>query len=166
MAIAFELVVNFGTDQAAVDQARAAVLDHPPLVAGEHRIPLHPPLLFTPDGGYLEMSVLPVGVGWGIAMEHHAPRLPLTPDELDEVGFGLYDLLHRFTGYLAAVVGKNPEDLVDLDELRADYADEVATGQLPGLVLADEVHQELHGSGFTRFAPGHLWIPYQGEWRP
>jgi hypothetical protein len=64
-----------------------------------------------------------------------------------------------------AIAGRNPEGLVDLDELRTEWASEVTTGQMPGLVLSDDLHDELHGSGFTRFAPGFRWVPYRGEHR-
>ncbi|GAA4935051.1 hypothetical protein [Actinoplanes utahensis] len=171
MAIAFELVVNFGANHDAAERARAAVSGHPPLHVGDHRIPLHEPLLMTARSSsgreFLEMSVLPVGVGSGVAPDRGRRSIPLTGEEFGLLGHGLYGLLRRFTGYRAAQVGWNPEDRVDLDELRSDWMAELATGRMPGLTLADDVHRDLHrdlhGSGFTRFAPGHVWIPYRGE---
>ncbi|MDI6105789.1 hypothetical protein QLQ12_45150 [Actinoplanes sp. NEAU-A12] len=174
MAVLFELVVNFGANHAAAEQAHATVLNHPRLQAGEHQIPLHEPRLMTTrskDGNeYLEMAVLPVGVGIGGAMDHGRRIIELTAEELSELGHGLYGLLRQLTGYHAAQVGWDPEGRVDLDELRSDWSDELATGRLPGLTLAEEIHQELQGFGFTRFAPGYVWIPYRGEqsspWSP
>lgn len=167
MAIVFELVVNFGANHAAAGQARAAVLDHHDLPAGGYRIPLHEALLTTTRSNsgteYLEMSVLPAGVGFGVAMDRGRRAVRLTSDELSELGYGLYGLLRQFTGYRAAQVGWDPEGRTDPDELRTEWTEELAGGRLPGLVLADDVHQELQGSGFTRFAPGHVWIPYRGE---
>lgn len=170
MAIAFELVANFGANHAAAEQARAAVLGHPLLRAGEHRIPLHQPLLRTTrsDSGneYLEMVVLPIGIGAGVAMDRGHQVVRLAAEELSELGHALYGLLRQLTGYRAAQVGWDPEGRVDFDELQSDWKEELATGRLPGLVLAEDVHHELQGSGFTRFAPGYVWIPYQGERPP
>lgn len=167
MATVFELVVNFGLNHAAAERAHAIALGHPPLRAGEHRIPLHEPLLVTArsHGGntYLEMTVLPVGVGSGVAMDHRYQIIRLTSAELSDLGHGLYGLLRQFTGYHAAQVGWDPEGRVDLDELRSGWTAELAAGRLPGLTLAEGVHQRLQGSGFTRFASGHVWIPYRGE---
>jgi hypothetical protein len=168
MAIAFELVINFGSNQTAAFAALRLTADYPSLAAGKHDVPLHEPLITTARGYYdgephLEMSILPVGVGWKVALDRDHERLPLKAAELSELGGGLYELLKRFTGYHAAQVGWDPEDRVDPAELRHDYADELAAGELPGLVLAEELHQDLQGQGFVPFARGFVWIPYQGE---
>jgi hypothetical protein len=55
------------------------------------------------------------------------------------------------------------EGRVDPAELRHDYADDLAAGELPGLVLAEDLHEDLQGQGFVPFAQGFVWIPYQGE---
>ena len=73
MAICFELVVNFGENAEA---ARAAApVDPRPLAlqAGNHRIPLHRALM-NRTGSYIELSVIPVGVGWGGGPGRHAPE--------------------------------------------------------------------------------------------
>jgi hypothetical protein len=167
MGVAFELVINFGSDHAAVADARQLAVNHPPLPAGHHHIRLHEPLVTTVrdyDGApYLEMSILPVGVGWGVGLDRNHERLRLTAGELSELGNGLYQLLGQFTGYRAGQVGWDPEWRVDPGELRHDWADEMEAGQLPGLVLAEDVLQDLRGQGFVPFAPGFVWIPYQGE---
>lgn len=65
MAIVFELVVNFGSDQASADAARHLTVSHPSLAAGEHLVQLHEPLVTTVRGydgePYLEMAIVPVG---------------------------------------------------------------------------------------------------------
>lgn len=178
MALAFELVINYGGHRQAVELARAVVSEYPPLRAGHHAVPLHRPLLSDlrsdPRRGlrvpeaepYLELSILPVGVGYGVALDRDHPRLQLTTDELTELGYGLYRLLSQLTGYQAAMVGWDPEDLVDLAELRSEWSEELGAGLLPGLVLSHEVLRSLSaGAGFQPFASGFDWIPYQGERR-
>jgi hypothetical protein len=178
MALAFELVINYGRHRQAVDDTCAVVSEHPPLKAGRHAVPLHRPLLSdmrtdprralrAPEAEpYLELSILPVGVGYGVGLDHDYPRLALTSDELTELGHGLYRLLSRCTGYQAAMVGWDPEGFVDLTELRMEWSQELRAGLLPGLVLSHEVLGSVSaGAGFQPFAPGFDWIPYQGERR-
>jgi hypothetical protein len=167
MAIAFELVINFGSDQAAADAACDLTGKQPALTAGQHRVQLHKPLVRTARGyhgqPHLEMAIIPVGVGWGVGLDRHHERLRLTADEFSELGHGLYRLLAHFSRYRAAQVGWDPEGRVDPAELQQDRADELDAGQLPGLVLAEDLHWDLRGRGFVPFAPGFVWIPYQGE---
>ncbi|MEV4534465.1 hypothetical protein AB0J82_11610 [Asanoa sp. NPDC049518] len=169
MAIAFELVVNFGSEgdaaRAACDLARSAAA----IPVGERTIRLHEPLLASTagsDGGsYLELSVLPVGVGWGVVLDRGHEPVRLSAAELTTLGRALYDLLATFSGYQAAKVGWDPEWQIDLAELRQDWADELATGDptLSGLVLAEAVLADLRGRRFVPFSPGFRWIPYLGE---
>ncbi|MCB5164404.1 hypothetical protein LG634_06090 [Streptomyces bambusae] len=160
MAVCFELVVNFGGDVAA---ARAAAGIEPwpfTLPSGDHRIPLHRPVLSVTDGSAW-LSVLPAAVGYGVAMDGSLPRFELTEAELAELGGGLYGLLARFEGYLAAMVGWDPEPLLDVDDLAADWAGELADGALPGLVLAEHLRTRLPlGPEWVPFRPGHVWLPY------
>lgn len=163
MAICFELVVNFGEN---VEEARAAALVTPrpmTLQAGSHRIPLHRALI-NRTSTYIELSVLPVAVGWGVALDGTLPRTRLTAAELTELATGLYRLLAGFNGYVAAKVGWDPEGLLDPEELKTDWADELADGTINGLVLCQALHDELSlGGNYVEFQPGYLWIPYQGE---
>jgi hypothetical protein len=178
MALAFELVINYGQDRPASEDACAVVAAHPPLKAGRHVVPLHRPLLsdmrvdarraLRPAGAepYFELSILPVGVGYGLSLDRDHPHLQLTVDELTELGHGLYRLLAQLTNYQVAMVGWDPEWFVDLAELREEWSEELQTGSLPGLVLSHEALRSLAaGAGFQPFAPGFDWIPYQGERR-
>jgi hypothetical protein len=123
MAVLFELVVNFGTDMKAAEAAaehvdRAGHID----VRGVH-VPLPGPFvtgLGSPD--YIEFTVVPSGIGWGPHLKPPAfdPR-SLTSDEITQIGHTLYALLRAFTGYRAAIVGWNPESLVDLEDLETDW---------------------------------------------
>ncbi|MFI0404493.1 hypothetical protein [Actinomadura sp. 3N508] len=163
MAICFELVVNFGDNATA---ARAAFLTASKLEnlhAGAHRIPLHRPLLTT-AGSYVELSVLPVAVGWGVALDGSLPRFQLTAAEFTELGHQLYELLATFDGYLTAKVGWDPEPLLDPVELKSEWMGELADGSLSGLVLCERLHSELGlGDDYVPFQPGYRWIPYRGE---
>lgn len=170
MAIVFELVAGFGPDAAAARAAAAVDLRGWRLPAGPHRIPLHPPFL-TMAGPSAQVSVLPVGVGWGVAAERGHPRLALTAAELSELGRGLYEVLAGFTGYTVARVGWEPEGVLDdLAESWSDWAAELRDGSLHGLVLSDSRYAELDADiGLARsqayevFRPGYRWVPYRGE---
>ncbi|MBO0804112.1 MAG: hypothetical protein J2P25_13690 [Nocardiopsaceae bacterium] len=163
MAICFELVVNFGEN---IDGARSAALANPSpmtLQAGSHRVPLHRALI-NRSGSCIELSVIPVAVGWGVALDGTLPRTRLTAAELTELGAGLYRLLTGFSGYLTAKVGWDPEGFLDPEELQSDWTDDLADGTIDGLVLCDALHGELGlGSNYVEFQPGYQWIPYQGE---
>jgi len=167
VAIAFELAVNFGSDEAAAHAACELVIGAAPLTAGNQQVPLHEPLLHlvqAEDGSqYRLMTVLPVGVGWGVAIDRGRERRSLTAAQLTDLGHGLYGLLGRFRGYQVAQVGWDPEGLVDPVELRHEQVDELAAGTLPGLVLAEDILPDLRGSGFVPFRPGFVWLPYAGE---
>jgi hypothetical protein len=163
MAICFELVVNFGEN---AEGARAAALTNPGpamiLQAGSHQIPLHRASIT--HGSYIELSVVPVSVGWNVSFDGTLPRTELSAAELTELGTGLYRLLAMFSGYLAAKVGWDPEGFVDPAELESDMAGELADGTIDGLVLCQALHSELGlGSNYVQFQPGYLWIPYRGE---
>jgi hypothetical protein len=178
MALAFELVINYGRHRQAVEHARAVVSEYPPLRAGRHAVPWHQPVLSdlgadprralrVPEAEpYLELSILPVGVGYGVGLDRDHPRLQLTTDELTELGHGLYRLLSQFRGYQAAMAGWDPEHLVDLAELHTEWSEELGAGMLPGLVLSHAARRSLSaGAGFQPFGSGFDWIPYQGERR-
>jgi len=63
-------------------------------------------------------------------------------------------------GYLAAMVGWDPEGVVDLAELRADWSEELSRGELPGMVLSTEARRTLAPSTrFEPFADGFEWLP-------
>jgi hypothetical protein len=152
MAVIFELVAGFGDDQEAA--ARAAATVPGSLRVGTRTIALHRPLL---SGG--ELSVIPVGVSHGMPMDRDLPRTEL--DDLTALAHGLYDVLRTMRGYEAAMVGWDPEGFVDLAELRSDWSEELAAGDLPGLVLSEAVRRTLApNTTFEPFAPGFEWLPY------
>ena len=167
MAIVFELVINFGSDRGAADEAVRLVRTHPPLTAGQHRVLLHDPLLNVVRGiggePYLEMSIVPARVGWKVGLDRGEVRLALTAAELTELGAGLYRLLRQLTDYRVAQVGWDPEGLVDLAKLEQEWADEIAAGQMDGLVLAEGMRHQLGTDAFKPFVVGFIWIPYRGE---
>ncbi|SBT43587.1 hypothetical protein [Micromonospora auratinigra] len=167
MAIVFELVVNFGDDDIAARAAHRRVVGAPPLVAGGRDVRLHEPLLGRARGldgsPYLLMSVIPVGVGWGVALDQEHEPVRLSAPQLTGLGHQLYRLLAGFTGYRAARVGWDPEAFTDPAELRQEWADELRSGALPGLVLAEDVLPGMRGAAFTPFTTGFVWLPYTGE---
>lgn len=132
-------------------------------MVGQHAIPLHRPLIRTVDG-YIEMSVLPVAVGVKVAIDGTLPRIRLTTAELTDLGNQFYGLLARFDGYVAAMVGWDPESWVDVEELKSEYLEYLADGKVRGLVVSDALHVELGlGADYVELRPGYRWIPYQGE---
>jgi hypothetical protein len=109
------------------------------------------------------MSIIPARVGYGLPGERTQDRLRLTANELTQLGEGLYRLLALLSGYLAAQVGWDAEGCIDLAELREEWPEVLPASEISGLVLAEDVHRDLHGQGFVPFAPGFLWSPYQGQ---
>jgi hypothetical protein len=168
MAICFQLVVNFGQN---VEAARAAALAESPtlLHVGDHGIPTHKPSLmyegpYIVKSPYIEVSVMPVAVSRGAAIDGTLPRFILSAAELSELGRQLYDRLARWDGYDLAMVGWEKEDFVDPETLRTEYREELASGSIHGLVLSRKMHADFGlGSNYVEFAPGFLWIPYCGE---
>jgi hypothetical protein len=171
VALVFELVINAGPDREAADGIGATLTGLAPLPAGRHRVALHPPLirpLRGEDGtAYHEISLVPVGVGVKVARDVGVPPLLLDPDELRELGNGLYEVLRTCRGYRAAIVGWDPEQFVDLAELAGTWADEARAGELSGLVLSDDAVHDLTARGVEvtvePFAPGASWMPYRGS---
>lgn len=145
---------------------RAAALANPrstTLQAGGHRIPVHRALT-NRTSSYIELSVVPVAVGWGVGLDGTLPRVPLSAAELTELGSGLYRLLEQFDGDVVAKVGWDPEGFLDPSDLKRDWADELAVGAIDGLVFSEAMHDELKlGENYVEFQPGYRWIPYRGE---
>jgi hypothetical protein len=97
-------------------------------------------------------------------LDRDAECVALDRTQLSALGHGLYALLSRMSGYQAAQVGWDPEGLIDLAELRHEWSDELARGEIPGLALSTAVRESLQRTaGFQRFSPGYDWIPYRGE---
>jgi hypothetical protein len=163
MAIIFELVVNFGLDDDAVADATEELDRKATVEVRGVQLPVTPPFV-TPleTSGYLEFSVHPRGIGAG----GPGPYPPFNPrdlgdDEIGAVGDQLYHCLRRFHRYEAAVVGWDPESMVDPAELEAEVPDG-RISRLNGLVLADGLIDSWRPSGFVPFEPGYSWVPYRG----
>jgi hypothetical protein len=163
MAIIFELVVNFGLHDDAVVDATEELDRKPTIEVRGVQLPVTPPFVTTLEtSGYLEFSVHPRGIGTG----GPGPYPPFNPrdlgdDEIGAVGDQLYDCLRRFHGYEAAVVGWDPESLVDPAELE-DQVPDGRISRLNGLVLGDRLIESWRPSGFVPFEPGYSWVPYRG----
>jgi hypothetical protein len=167
VAIVFELVVHYDEDGAELRSARDLFARWPPIVAGQHRVPLHAPRLRATGLGRYELSIVPVSVSHGNAMDGTLPRLALTESELSELGTELYRILAKLDGYRCAAVGWDPEHLFDEepgDEAESDWREEIEAGYLQGLVLSEAVRKDLSidSSRLENFAPGFSWVPYQG----
>ena len=175
MAVVFELVVNFGQDEMSVSAAEEELERHPPVEVRGTPLPLTPPFVtrFSAAGGgirYIEFTVHPRGIGYG----GPGPNAPfhtrdLSNDEISSIGESLYELLRRFRGYDVAVVGWDPEGLVDVRELEVGYVEDGSIFDLKGLVLANHLVAQWNlGTAFVPFDPEHHWLPYQGTrnaWR-
>jgi hypothetical protein len=166
MAVLFELVVNFGTDKEAAGTAAELVRGAGHVDVRGVQAPLGDPYVteLTRPSAYIEFSVHPRGIGYG----GPGPRPDLDPhsltaDEITRIGHALYDLLRGFSGYRAAIVGWDPESLVDLEDLETDWR----TGDPPGyngLVLADDLCERWRlGPEWRVFEPGYRWLPYSGS---
>jgi len=168
MAIIFELVVNFGRDEAAVAAATDELDRHPTVEVRGVRLPLTPPYVTTlhlsEALSYIEFSVNPRG----ISAPCRGPNPPfkaqeLSNDELTSVGDQLYERLRRFHGYEAALVGWDPESLVDVGWLESDYVPDRSLSRVEGLVLSERLIESWgQPEGFAPFEPGFSWIPYRG----
>jgi hypothetical protein len=167
MARPFELVLNAGPDRATAEQVAACLKDLPALPAGPHRVSVTPQpsirVMRGDDGlGYQEVSVAAIGPGW-VTTRTAWRSLQLTEDELTQLALGLYEALRRCDGYRAAVVGWDPDNLVDLGELAECWTEELsAGGSLPGLVLSQETITALGVTAeMERFSPGFFSMPYR-----
>jgi hypothetical protein len=169
VAIVFELVVSFGVDaQPAVDAAAKAVrrVDH--LELRGVPVPLSGPFISEagePDA-YIEFSVAADGLGYGERRPKPAfdPR-SLTEEEMSKVGRALYDLLGEFSGYRAAIVGWDPESLVDVNDYETEWRNGEPLGY-DGLVLADDLCARWGlGPEWVAFRDGYRWLPYSGSRR-
>jgi hypothetical protein len=166
MAVIFELVVNFGTDNEAAGAAAELVRRLAHIDVRGVPVPLGEPFVteFSQPHAYTEFSVHPRGIGYGgPGPKPDLDPRSLTGDEITRIGHALYDLLRGFTGYRAAIVGWDPESLVDLDDLEADWCN----GDPPrynGLVLADDLCKRWRlGPEWSAFEPGYRWLPYSGS---
>jgi hypothetical protein len=113
---------------------------------------------------HIEFAVSPRGLGYG------GPTGPqefdvrtISSEELTSAGEQLYTVLRSMDGYLAAYVGWDPEETVDLDELRGGWVESGELDRLSGLVLAREV-AERWGiiDRMLEFEAGYVWLPYAG----
>ena len=165
MAMIFELVINAGPNRTSAERVAECLSGVPRLHAGRYRVSLIPPqnrAVRGEDGAvYHEVTVMAAGVGHARTSDVDR-ELPLDVEELSELAQGLYEVLRRCRGYRAAVVGWNPEYLVDTAELARDWVEELRAGTCHGLVLADETLEQLVPSArLEPFAPGFSWIPYR-----
>ena len=164
MAVLFELVVNFGTDEQGVEAAVDAVQRVGRVEVRGLSVPLGDPYVtrLKSDDPYIEFSVVARGLGTdrpASALDFD-PR-SLTNEEMTQVGHGLYDLLRNFSGYRAALVGCDSESLVDMTELESEWR----AGELDydGLVLAEDLCERWRlGPAWVAFNPGFRWLPYSG----
>jgi hypothetical protein len=165
MAVLFELVVNFGTGKEAAGAAAELVRRTARIVVRGVPVPLGEPFISElTSPGYIEFTVHPRGIGYGgPAPKPDLDPRTLTSDEITRIGHALYGLLRGFSGYRAAIVGWDPESLVDLQDLDADWRN----GDPPdynGLVLARDLCDKWQlGPEWTAFQPGYRWLPYSGS---
>jgi hypothetical protein len=166
MPVLFELVVNFGANEQAVQSATEGTrrLDH--IEVRGVSLPLNGPFVSRPGSPnpHTEWSVF-VG-GMGVRASGPKPDIDprsLTTEEITHVGHALYDLLGTFTGYRAAAVGWNRKSLVDIDDLETHWQN----GEPPtekGLVLADDLCDRWGlGRQWVNFSTGYRWEPYAGS---
>jgi hypothetical protein len=169
MAVLFGLVVNFGTGKEAAGAAAEHVRRAGHIDVRGIPVPLGEPYVheLARPSAYIEFSVYPRGIGYGgPGPKPDLDPRSLTSDEITRIGYALYDLLKSFSGYRAAIVGWNPEALVDVEDLELDWRNGDPPGY-SGLVLADDLCQRWRlGPDWTAFRPGYRWLPYSGSEKP
>ena len=166
VAIVFELVVNFGANERGARSATEGVRRFGHIEVRGVPLPLGGPFVnrLRSPTPYIEFSVFVGGMGVGTPGPRPDidPR-SLTSEEITHVGLALYELLGGFSGYRAAVVGWDPESLVDVEDLETDWQN----GDPPeydGLVLADDLCERWGlGREWVAFATGYRWLPYSGS---
>lgn len=168
MAIAFELVADFADDKDAADHCRQWLESRIMSVEiDQFTINLHQPLI----AGYphanptcFKVSVIPANVGCRVALDESDERIQLDDHQLSRLGTHLYDLLRGAPGYQLAMVGWDVDFLLDVDELKSDWASEIRDGSFDGLVVNKSLVHRLPASEyFTDFDDEHIWLPYTGS---
>ncbi len=166
MAVVFELVVDFREDEKAAQAYSDWLVGQPNYTtAAAKRIELHRPLLqrtkqWGIDNFYV--SLIPVGVGHGVALDVQKPKISLGKEEFVELGLKLYDRVRGVPHYQLAMVGWDVDNWLSLEELKADWTKEISEGSLKGLVVSKTVLPELPTSEhFAPFDNDHDWIPYR-----
>jgi len=159
MAVVFELVVNFGENETAVADAEAICGSVPPVCVRGIDVSLTGPHIAHFAQSYIEFSVGLYGVSRGYKVHPQFKVTDLTNDDMSEFRDHLYGLLRQFDGFVAAIVGWDPEEVVDLPLLR-DRVDEYGLDRLDGLVLASDIVVDWGlVAEFSDFAPGYSWLP-------
>ncbi len=169
MATVFELVINFGGNRDGVDTALETLKRYPVLSLRGLAIPLLPACVteFKSSVGedYIEFSVSPQGIRYG----GERPTDPvdartITFDELSNLGEQLFDLLRRFDGYDVAVVGWDPEGIVDPNEMKDELLLDGRIYRLDGIVVRNQLAATWGlDERFEPFAKGYRWIRYRGS---
>ena len=166
VGLVFELVVNFGRNHDKVGAATEAVRRLHTLHVRGVEVPLGEPYVsrFPGPRGYIEFSVWPRGIGYGPSKIPNLDPASLTELELTGIGHDLYSLLRQFDGYRAAIVGWDPEEIVDLHELETEWIKSGDVASLDGLVLATDLKNRWQlDERFVPFAEGYCWLPYGGS---
>jgi hypothetical protein len=165
MGVVFELVVNFGHNEPGVEAATGVVRSTGSVRVRGIDLPLGDPHVTRSAGprGYIEFTVWARGVGYGSPAHPELDPLSMTEPEITAVGYDLYALLGRFDGYRAAIVGWDPEQLVDLHELESEWVAAGDINGLDGLVVATDLRNRWQlDDAFVPFAEGYWWHPYRG----
>lgn len=162
----FELVIDFGRDEEAAVAASTRCAGWPPFLLRDVELELQGPYLTglgSAGTGFIELSVWFGGIQFGGIRHPDLDPYTVTSAELVAVRTGLNELLAGMHGYRIAMVGWDPEELVDERELRSRIA-EFGTDHLEGLVVAPPLDQELGiGHLVEPFTDGFVRIPVDPE---
>ena len=159
MAVVFELVVNFGTNESAVSRAEEVCRTHQALRFKDAQLGLRGPWITRFTNAYIEFSVGVEGLNMGGPRHPAVDAYHVEKADLRLVSEQLYELLQLFDGYLVAQVGWDPEGDVNPEELREQVAESGTTG-FNGIVLAEQLARNLGlDTSMEPFTPGHLWFP-------
>jgi hypothetical protein len=166
MAWIYDLTVDFEKNERAAKAFADAVskrLDQ--FESGTAVKRLHKPTVFRPQDGRgdrVHVSVIPVGVSLELPADKGLEVHDFGEEVPQSIPMALLELLRGNTSFAMAMPGWEAEWL-GLEPLVEDYEEDIETGKLYGLVIADRLLPSLPASRHWKaWEPGYSWLPYPG----
>ena len=126
---------------------------------------LHKPTVFRPQDGMgdrVHVSVIPVGVSLELPADKGFEAHAFGEDVPQSVALALLELLRGNKSFALAMPGWDAEWL-GVQPLIEDYEEDIETGTLHGLIIADRLLPQLAKSRhWKEWEPGYSWLPFPG----